>query len=157
MNSNYSAESPSFVFAKNKVILALGDSGSWGKPGWWSGACGGFGRAEGRELGGMGVQKRARILSSGSVSHILASQAWNQPVKMGGSAPCLMVEMGRPLRPEGSESTYSLAGGEGDERLFRTHCPGLQHALLAKATCSDTDTPPSHPPMHLLYVVCPGT
>jgi hypothetical protein len=28
MNSNYSAESPSFVFAKNKVILALGDSGS---------------------------------------------------------------------------------------------------------------------------------
>lgn len=56
-----------------------------------------------------GAQNLAWILSSGSVSHILGSQAWNQPVKVGGSAPCLMVVMGRPLRPEGSESTYSLA------------------------------------------------
>lgn len=43
------------------------------------------------------------------MSHILESQAWNQPVKVGGSAPCLMVVIGIPLRPLGSESTYSLA------------------------------------------------
>lgn len=54
-------------------------------------------------------QKRAWTLSNGSVSHILESQAWNQPVNVGGSAPCLMVVMGIPRRPEGSESTYSFA------------------------------------------------
>lgn len=38
-----------------------------------------------------------------SWSHILGSQARNQPVKEGGSASCLMVLMGIPLRPDGSE------------------------------------------------------
>ena len=96
-----------------------------------------------RELGAMGVQKRARILSSGSVSHILASQAWNQPVKMGGSAPCWMVEMGRPLRPEGSESTYSLAGRErGGETVYYPLLRPLERASIQQ---------------NLLYVVRPGT
>jgi len=50
--------------------------------------------------------------SSGSVSHIFESQAWNQPVKVGGSKPCFRVTIGVPRRPEGSESTYSFADGK---------------------------------------------
>lgn len=43
------------------------------------------------------------------MSHIFVSQAWNQPVKVGGSSPCLMVVMGGLGRPQGSELTYLSA------------------------------------------------
>lgn len=59
----------------------------------------------GRKSQEFGAQTRPKTLANGSVSHILGSQAWNQPAKVGGSAPCLMVVMGSPLRPDGSEST----------------------------------------------------
>ena len=81
-----------------------------------SGSAGQVRSKTGKDSLGFCVQNLPRILSSGSVSHILGSQAWNQPAKVGGSTPCLMVVMGSPLRPDGSESTYSFAAWQEVDR-----------------------------------------